>query len=99
MAYVIFEVKSENLGKINQMLKDDVVSRQSILMRDASSLSMDRQVSFLKIEGSEAGLKRAKELAKELEFTKLDQKKAEDINKKIMEQEESAADGMGMIFD
>ena len=99
MSYVIFEVKSENLGKINQMLKDDVVSRQSILMRDASSLSMDRQVSFLKIEGSEAGLKRAKELAKELEFTKLDQKKAEDINKKIMEQEESAADGMGMIFD
>ena len=99
MSYVIFEVKSENMGKINQMLKDDVVSRQSILMRDASSLGMDRQVAFLKIEGSEAGLKRAKELAKELEFTKLDQKKAEDINKKIMEQEESAADGMGMIFD
>jgi hypothetical protein len=99
VSYVIFEVKSENVGKINQMLKDDVVSRQSILMRDASSLGMDLQVSFLKIEGSEAGLKRAEELAKELEFTKLDQKKAEDINKKIMEQEESAADGMGMIFD
>jgi uncharacterized membrane-anchored protein YjiN (DUF445 family) len=96
---VIFEVKSENMGKINQMLKDDVVSRQSILMRDASSLGLDREVSFLKIEGSEAGLKRAEELAKELEFTKLDQKKAEEINEKIMEQEESAADGMGMIFD
>jgi hypothetical protein len=96
---MIFEVKRENMGKINQMLKDDLVSRQSILTRDSSSLGMDGDVSFLKIEGSEEGLKRAKELAKELEFTKLDKKKAEKINEKIMEQEESAADGMGMIFD
>ena len=64
-----------------------------------SSLGMDGDISFLKIEGSEEGLKKAEELAKELEFTKLDTKKAEDINAKIMEQEESAADGMGMIFD
>jgi len=96
---MIFEVKRENMGKINQMLKDDLVSRQSILTRDSSSLGMDGDVSFLKIEGSEEGLKRAKDLAKELEFTKLDKKKAEKINEKIMEQEESAADGMGMIFD
>ena len=99
MSYMIFEVKRENVGKINQMLKDDLVSRQSILTRDSSSLGMDGDVSFLKIEGSEEGLKRAKDLAKELEFTKLDKKKAEKINEKIMEQEESAADGMGMIFD
>ena len=96
---MIFEVKRENMGKINQMLKDDLVSRQSILTRDSSSLGMDGDVSFLKIEGSEEGLKRAKDLAKELEFTKLNKKKAEKINEKIMEQEESAADGMGMIFD
>ena len=99
MSYMIFEVKRENMGKINQMLKDDLVSRQSILTRDSSSLGMDGDVSFLKIEGSEEGLKRAKDLAKELEFTKLDKKKAEKINEKIVEQEESAADGMGMIFD
>lgn len=99
MSYIIFEVKRENVGKINQMLKDDLVSRQSILTRDSSSLGMDGDISFLKIEGSEEGLKKAEELAKELEFTKLDTKKAEDINAKIMEQEESAADGMGMIFD
>ena len=99
MTYVIFEVKSENVGKINKIVKDDLVSRQSILTRDSSSLGLDGDASYLKIEGSDDGLKRAEELAKEQEFKKLDKKKAEKINKKIEEQEDSAASGMGMIFD
>ncbi|MBU0497938.1 MAG: hypothetical protein KKC68_06870 [Candidatus Thermoplasmatota archaeon] len=99
MTYVIFEVKSEDLGKINTIVKDDLVSRQSILTRDASSLDMKGDVSFLKIEGSDAGLKQAKAIAKELGFKVLNKKKAADINKRIAEQEDSAASGMGMIFD
>ncbi len=99
MAYVIFEVKSEDVGKINKMIKDDLVSRQSVLTRDSSSLNIDGDFSYLKVEGSKEGLKRAEELAKEFDFKKLDSKKAEEINKKIEEQEDSAASGMGMIFD
>jgi len=99
VTYVIFEVKSENIGKIDKMIRDDLVSRQSILTRDSSSLDIKEDVFYVKIEGSEEGLKKAKELAKELEFKKLDKKKAEKINKKIEEQEDSAASGMGMIFD
>jgi len=99
VAYVIFEVKSEDVGKINKLIKDDLVSRQSILTRDSSSLNIDKDVSFLKIEGSEEGIKKSEELAKEYKFKKLDAKKAEEINKKIEEQEDSAASGMGMIFD
>jgi hypothetical protein len=98
LPYVIFEVKSEEVGKINQMLKDDLVSRQSILNRDASSLNLKKDVSYLKIEGSEKGLKKAEEIAKELKFKKLNKKESEEINIKIKEQEDSAADGMGMIF-
>ena len=98
MPYVIFEVKSEEVGKINQMLSDDLVSRQSILNRDASSLNIKKDVSYLKIEGSEEGLKKAEEIAKELKFKKLNKKESEEINIKIKEQEDSAADGMGMIF-
>lgn len=99
MTYVIFELKSEDVSKINNVIKDDLVSRQSILTRDSSSLGVDGDVSYLKIEGSEDGIKRAKELSKEQGFKKLDKKKAEKINKKIEEQEDSAASGMGMIFD
>lgn len=98
MVYIIFEVKKEQLGKINEMLKDDTVNRQSILTRDASSIGIDKDVSYLKIEGSEEGLKRAEELAKEYEFTKLSDANAENVNDKIKEQEDQAADGMGMIF-
>ena len=99
MAYVIFEVKTEDAGKINKLTKDDLVSRQSILTRDSSSLDIKGDFSYVKIEGSKDGLKRAKEIAKELDFKKLDEKKAKKINKKIEEQEDSAASGMGMIFD
>jgi len=99
LAYVIFEIKSEDTGKINTIIKDDVVSRQSILTRDSSSLDVKGDFSYLKIDGSKEGLDRANKLAKELGFKKLSQKKAEEINGKIEEQEDSAATGMGMIFD
>lgn len=99
MTYVIFEVKSENSGKINKLIKDDLVSRQSILTRDSNSLDIKGDYSYVKVEGSKEGIKRAEELAKELELKKLDEKKAKRINEKIAEQEDSAASGMGMIFD
>jgi len=99
VTYVIFEVKSEDAGKINTMTKDDTVSRQSIIIRESSSIDIKGENSYLKIEGSEEGVKRAKELAKELGLKELDKKKAEEINKKIEQQEDSAATGMGMIFD
>ncbi len=98
MSYVIFEVKSEHSGTINKFVKDDLISRQSILTRDASALNIDKDVTYLKIDGSDEGLKRAEQLAEEMEFKKLDEKEASEINDKIVEQEDSAADGMGMIF-
>jgi hypothetical protein len=98
MTYVIFEVKNENIGKINILTKDDLISRQSILTRDAGALGVKKDVSYVKIEGSDEGLKQAKKLAKELEFTKLNKKETEEVNNKIKEEEESAADGLGMIF-
>ena len=99
MAYLIFEVKSDEIGKINKLIKDDLISRQSILTRDSTSLNLKGDFSYVKIEGSDKGLNRAKELAKELELKKLDDKKAKEINTKMQEQEDSAASGMGMIFD
>lgn len=99
MTYIIFEVKSDEIGKINKLTKDDLVSRQSIFTRDSNSLNMKGDFSIIKIEGSKEGLTRAKELAKELKLKKLDEKKAKKINDIIIEQEDSAASGMGMIFD
>lgn len=99
MTYLIFEVKKENSGKINTIIKDDLVSRQSIITRDASSLEIKGEATYLKIEGSKEALKKADELAKELGFKKLDEKQARGVNEKIETQDDSAASGMGMIFD
>ena len=99
MTYVIFEVKKEDTGKINTVLKDDIVSRQSITTRDASSLDIKGEATYLKIEGSNDGIKKAEELAKETGFKKLNEKQAKEINDKIEAQDDSAASGMGMIFD
>jgi len=98
MSYIIFEVKTEDVKNINKVTKDDLVSRQSILTRDASALGMDKDVSYLKIEGSKEGLEKATDLAEEFNFTKLSEKDAKEINEKILAEEEEAADGMGMIF-
>ncbi|MCD6467844.1 MAG: hypothetical protein J7L32_00815 [Thermoplasmata archaeon] len=99
MVYAIFEVKKDLIGKIDQVIRDDVVSRQSITTRDASSLDLDKDVTYVKIEGSDKGVKRAEELFKEIGVKKLAKKNADEINEKIMSQDESAATGMGMIFD
>ncbi|VVB60980.1 Uncharacterised protein [uncultured archaeon] len=99
MSYVIFEVKSAETGKIQTMLQDDIVNRQSIVIRDANSLEMKGTGSYLKVEGSPEGLKRAEKLAKEFGMKKVPDKKAKKIDEKIREQEDSAATGMGLIFD
>ena len=81
------------------MLHDEIVNRQSIVIREAHSLDIKGDVSYLKVEGSTEGLKRAEVLAKELGMKKLAVKKAKTVNDKITEQEDAAASGMGMIFD
>jgi hypothetical protein len=99
MTYVIFEIKKEDTIKINNIIKDDLVSRQSITTRDANSLDIKGDATYLKIEGGKDALKKAEGMAKELGFKKLTDKKAKEVNKKIEAQDDSAATGIGMIFD
>lgn len=99
MPFVIFEVKTPETPKIQDLLKDDTVSRQSIVIRDAKALDIKEDVTFVKIEGSPEGVKRAEALAKEFGFGTVKEKKAKEINEKIQHEEDSAATGMGMIFD
>lgn len=98
MVYAIFEIKRGESKKIDQVLKDDLVSRQSITTRDATALDIEKDVVYVKIEGSEEGVKRAEQLFKEISAKKLNKKEAEKINEKIMAQDDSAAIGMGNIF-
>lgn len=99
MSYMIFEVKREGTRKIDQVIRDDIISRQSITVRDASSLDIKKDITFVKIEGSNEAIKRAETLFKEIGVKKIGKKDADLVNEKIASQDDSAAKGMGMIFD
>lgn len=97
MAYIVISVPNENKNKIKQVLKDDIISRQSITTRDASVLKVEKEVQFVLIEGEDSALERAKELFKEL-GTLEEGQSAEDIYSKFKKDEEGAAAGVGFIF-
>jgi hypothetical protein len=99
MPFVIFEVKNPDIAKIQDLLKDDITSRQSIVIRDAKALGIKEDVTYVQIEGSPEGVKHAETIAKELGFATVPEKKAKEINDKITQEEKEAATGMGMIFD
>jgi len=97
MAYIIISVPNENKNKIKEILRDDVVSRQSITTRDASALKIEKEAQLVLIEGEDSALERAKELFKEL-GTLEEGAAAEDIYSKFKKDEEGAAAGVGFIF-
>jgi hypothetical protein len=95
--HAIFKVPVENKGKVDQLLKDDLVSRQSITVRDASALSMEGKETYVLIEGSDEALEKADELFEEI-GEKLEGGDAEATFSKIKEKEEEAQGGMGLLF-
>lgn len=65
--YAIFSVEKSNIGKADEILKDDIVSRQSITIRDASALGIDSENRYILIEGNKDAIKKAEELFKGIE--------------------------------
>ncbi len=97
MAYIIISIPNENKNKIKEILKDDLISRQSITTRDAGALKLDKEVQLVLIEGEDSALAHAKELFKEVGTVEEGQT-AEDIYTKFKQDEEGAAAGVGFIF-
>jgi hypothetical protein len=98
MAHVVIGVKKEFVSKVPELLKDDLVSRQSIVTRDAAALDMKSELHLVVIEGNEQGVARAREIFKDI-GEPIPEKDALEVLQKIKEQEEKASVGVGMIFD
>jgi len=98
MAHIVIGVKKENVSKVPEILKDDLVSRQSITTRDAAALEMKSDLHLVIIEGNEPGIARAREIFKDV-GEPLPQKEADEVFAKVKAEEEKAAAGVGMIFD
>ena len=98
MARVVIGVRRELAPRISEVLKDDLVSRQSITTREAPALGMKSDLHLVFIEGAEEAIARAREIFKEL-GEPLPEPEAAEAFRKIKEEEERASVGMGMIFD
>jgi hypothetical protein len=95
--YIVFEVPKDKARQADKALKDNIVSRQSIVVRDARTLDVDKDAQFVLIEGSEEGISTAKDLFAEI-GSPLNDAEGKVIYDKIKAQDEAAADGVGMIF-
>lgn len=95
MAHVIVELKSTEKALEKVLLTDDIISRQSITIRDGKVLGLSEDREYILIEGSEEAVERVKELAPD---NILSGKGAEEAYQKLKAEEEDAASGMGFIF-
>jgi len=86
--------KSSVLGKIVQ---DDLVSRQTIVVRDMVSLNMEGDDTLILIEGSSEALKKAMEIVAD-EGSSLTGDEKQRVYKTIMEAEDDVAEGLGLMF-
>jgi uncharacterized protein YaaR (DUF327 family) len=92
-------VKKENVRKAEEKLKSDfnVAAKQSITIRDAKSLDIEKDGSFFLIDGTEEGIAKCKELIKEF-VESVDEKYLSKAKEKIKEEEEKAAEAFGGIL-
>jgi len=98
MDWVAF-VKKENVNKADEKLRSDfdIAAKQSITVRDAKSLDIEKDGSFFLINGTEEGIEKCKELIKEF-VEEIDKEYLEKAKEKIKEEEDKAAEAFGGIL-
>jgi len=95
--YRVFRIPAAQASKADVLWGDDLVSRQSVIARDARSLGLSGDDRYVIVEGSEAAVARASDLLKDVAKA-LDAKEAGRVYERFRSQEEDAASGMGIIF-
>jgi hypothetical protein len=83
--------------QLDALRKDDVVSRQSVDVRDASALGLPGSGCIVLVEGTDAGVARAAALLKDV-GTKLSGADADAAYGRFRSQDDDAATGMGLVF-
>ncbi|MGA7861730.1 MAG: hypothetical protein WCB19_07725 [Thermoplasmata archaeon] len=97
MAWIIFEVPNDRRSKLDEVLRDDVIARQSHKLRDAATLGGRSGHVFVQIEGAPEAVAKAETMLKDI-GTKLSTKEAEALRVRLQEEDEAASTGMGLFF-
>ena len=97
MAWTIFSCPNAKRGEVDAVLRDDLVSRQSQKLRDAAALGGPADTTYVLIEGSTEGVRRAEELLGPV-GTRLAAAEGEPLYRRFKDEEEAASAGMGLFF-
>ena len=92
--YAVFRFEKGD-KKIDEIFKDDLLSRQTLIKRDGKSLGLDDDFIYLIVEGSEDAIAKVRTLAGDCELKKEEE---DDIYRRIKESEDEASAGLGAIF-
>jgi hypothetical protein len=97
MAWTLCTVPSDKRAALDEVLKDDVVSRQSQKVRDGPSVGAASGTTVVLVEGSPEGIRRAEELLAPV-GSRLTGADAERLYRRLKDEEEAASAGMGLFF-
>lgn len=99
MKAIFFIPKDSYMQARAKVLENDLLSRQSVVFRDNTSLGLPDPAYYLDIEGEEKAIEEARKVLKEIENTReLKGEEKEKVEKIIAGQEEKAQAGFGAIF-
>jgi hypothetical protein len=97
MAWTLYSVPSTKRAELDTVLKDDLLSRQSQKVREASAVGGPAGAVYVLLEGSSDAMTRADELLGPV-GTKLAAADAGPLYRRFKEEEEAASSGMGLFF-
>lgn len=95
MPFRVYVVRSSDRARLDAALGDDVVSRQSIQVRDAHHFGRPGDQLFVFVDGTEAGLVRADAVLLDFAERAPD---ADVLHGLLVAEEEAAASSLGSVF-
>ncbi len=95
---IVFKIEKQNLQKVKDvLLKDETVSKASVMFKESKSLGLKENYYYCYISGLNEACDKAKELTKDLAEV-VNEKDAKKIIEKIKSEEDSAMTGFGNLF-
>lgn len=95
MAWQVYRLRAVNKPKLDEALGDDILSRQSLQVRDARHFGVPGDWVFLFVDGTEAGILRADAVLLDFAERAPDAKVLHDL---LVAEDDAAASGLGSLF-
>lgn len=97
MDYVIIMIPRDKGAALGRIVQDDLVSRQTLNIREAKGLGMPGDETYVLIEGTEPSLKKAVELVG-ADGKEIRPPERERIREALKKAEDEVAEGLGLMF-